>query len=126
MRITNSGNLTIGSGTIFNIDSSIVCSKGIRFGANCMISWECLFMDTDFHKIYSVNDVERENRLNPDREIEIGNHVWIGARSTVLKGTRVPDDSIVAAGSVVTKRMNQSNSLYIGNNLYKKEINWKE
>ena len=83
-------------------------------------------MDTDFHKIYSVNDVERENRLNPDREIEIGNHVWIGARSTVLKGTRVPDDSIVAAGSVVTKRMNQSNSLYIGNNLYKKEINWKE
>ena len=35
--------------------------------------------------------------------IEIGNDVWIGAKSTILSGIKISDGSIVAAGSTVTK-----------------------
>jgi acetyltransferase-like isoleucine patch superfamily enzyme len=35
--------------------------------------------------------------------IVIGNHVWVGINVTVLKGVRVGDGAVIAAGSVVTK-----------------------
>ena len=35
--------------------------------------------------------------------IIIGNHVWIGMNVTILKGVRIGDGAIVAAGAVVTK-----------------------
>ena len=33
----------------------------------------------------------------------IGNHVWIGGRVTILKGVTIGDNAVVGAGSVVTK-----------------------
>ncbi len=41
-----------------------------------------------------------EERTAP---VSIGNDVWIGCRSIVLKGVSIGDGAIVAAGSVVTK-----------------------
>ena len=35
--------------------------------------------------------------------IEIGNDVWIGANVTILKGVKIGNGSIIAAGSVVVK-----------------------
>lgn len=35
--------------------------------------------------------------------ISIGDHVWIGARSTILKGVSIGDGAVVAAGSLVTR-----------------------
>jgi acetyltransferase-like isoleucine patch superfamily enzyme len=35
--------------------------------------------------------------------IVIGDHVWIGTNSLVLKGVTVGDGAVVAAGSVVTR-----------------------
>jgi acetyltransferase-like isoleucine patch superfamily enzyme len=35
--------------------------------------------------------------------INIGNDVWIGANSTILKGVNIGDGAVIAAGAVVTK-----------------------
>ena len=35
--------------------------------------------------------------------IHIGNRVWIGAHATILAGVTVGENSIIAAGAVVTK-----------------------
>ena len=35
--------------------------------------------------------------------IKIGNHVWVGAGATILKGVTVGDHAIIGGGSVVTK-----------------------
>lgn len=35
--------------------------------------------------------------------IEIGNDVWIGARSVILSGVKIGNGAIIAANSVVTK-----------------------
>ena len=35
--------------------------------------------------------------------ISIGNHVWIGINVTILKGVKIGDGAIIAAGAVVTR-----------------------
>jgi len=47
--------LNLGNNFIITAESSIVCFKKITFGDNCLISWDDLFMDTDFHKGTSKN-----------------------------------------------------------------------
>jgi acetyltransferase-like isoleucine patch superfamily enzyme len=37
--------------------------------------------------------------------IIIGNNVWIGSNSTILPGVVIGDNSIIGAGSVVTKNV---------------------
>ena len=55
-------------------------------------------MDSNGHEVYSEN---RTQGRDIPKEIHIGNNVWIGLNSIILKGTHIGDNSIVAAGSVV-------------------------
>lgn len=115
-------------GNNFNIsgNTSIITEKQISFGDNCLISWEVLIMDTDYHNILDTN----YNKLNNDKPIKVGNNVWIGCRSTILKGVTIADNCVIAACSEVTKSLDQSNSVYGGKGRYisviKENINWKE
>ena len=52
--------------------------------------------------------------VNPPKEIKIGKHVWIGCRCTILKGSIISDNSIVAAGSLVTRRFTRE-KIVLGN-----------
>ncbi len=56
----------------------------------------------------------------------IGNHVWIGENALILKGVKIGDNSIVGAGSVVTKDV-PNNSIVAGNpaRIIKNNINWE-
>lgn len=53
----------------------------------------------------------QQQKLEP---ITIGNNVWIGKNSIILKGVVIGNDSIIAAGSVVTKNV-PSNCVVGGN-----------
>lgn len=46
--------------------------------------------------------------------VRIGNNVWIGVRVIILKGINIGDNSIIGAGSVVTKNV-PNNSIVVGN-----------
>jgi acetyltransferase-like isoleucine patch superfamily enzyme len=78
-------------------------------------------MDSDFHKIFYSGEW-----INGDAEIEIEDNVWIGARTTILKGTRIAYGSVVAANSVVAKSLSTAKALYAGNpaTLKKESIEW--
>ena len=78
-------------------------------------------MDTDWHQVLSS-----KNKAN-HAPINIGNHVWVGCRCTILKGVDIPDNSIIAAGSIVTKRFLNTNSLIAGNDarLVAMDIDWQ-
>ena len=65
-------------------------------------------MDTDFHKIFD----SCSNQINNDEEIVINKHCWIGCRSLILKGSVIPDNSIIAAGSIVASQVIQKNCVY--------------
>lgn len=102
-------------------ETQIVSQKKIVFGRDCLISWDCLIMDTDFHKIF-----KDEELLNPPKEVIIGNKVWIGCRNTILKGTVISDGSIIGACSIVSSRLEESNVIYSGNpaKKVKENITW--
>ena len=83
-------------------------------------------MDTDFHKIYSMNASVENNLVNPEKDIVIGNHVWIGCRSTILKGAVIPDNCVIAAGVTVVRKYEEQNSIYAGNKILKTHISWQK
>jgi carbonic anhydrase/acetyltransferase-like protein (isoleucine patch superfamily) len=104
------GHLLIGSNFVLSAESSIISFKRVVIGKDCLISWDNLIIDTDFHKIVDLE----EKHLNQDREIVIGNHVWISARCTILKGAVIPNGSVIAANSLVAGELKDELSLYAG------------
>lgn len=56
-------------------------------------------MDTDWYKVISTTD---GRIFNPSKPINIGENVWIGCRSIILKGVCFSDNIIVAANSTIS------------------------
>jgi acetyltransferase-like isoleucine patch superfamily enzyme len=77
------------SGTVIAAAERIELGRYVRCGANTTI------MDSDFH--------EDDPRSGEPRPVVIEDHVWLGLNVMVLKGVRIGRNSVVAAGSVVTK-----------------------
>ena len=44
--------------------------------------------------------------LNPASQVKVGSHVWIGANSTILKGTMIGQNSVIGANAVVNGILN--------------------
>jgi acetyltransferase-like isoleucine patch superfamily enzyme len=59
----------------------------------------CTIRSSDMQPIYSLDS---GLRINPCTDVIIRDHVWLAQDSMILKGARVPADSVVAARSVVT------------------------
>lgn len=107
------GELILGDNFAISAATQISCYRRIRFGRDIQFSWDCLVMDSDSHKIYDEQDV----LMNPSREIVFGNKIWIGCRSTVLKGVVIPDNCVVGSCSLVTggSKGFVANSIIAGN-----------
>ena len=98
--------LELGNNVYINSNSTIICGRHIRIGEYTQISWNVEICDTDFHRI-----VEQDSTIS--EPIEIGANTLIGRRAMIMKGVRVGDGSVVAAGAIVTKDVPQ-NSLVAG------------
>lgn len=122
-KLSVSGNLTIGNGFSITAESSIVAQKCITIGDNVLVSWDSLIMDTDAHKIYDSNG----NQTNLPMPVTIGNMVWVGCRSLILKGINIADGVVVAATSTVSKSIEIPNSIAGGSpaRVVKENIRWK-
>jgi acetyltransferase-like isoleucine patch superfamily enzyme len=78
----------------------IGCVERVEIGGQCLLA-NCHLMDSDFHSI-------RADRRSADAPIRtqpiiVGRNVWIAAQAIVLPGCSVGEDSVVAAGAVVTR-----------------------
>ncbi|MBP5589106.1 MAG: acyltransferase [Bacteroidales bacterium] len=88
------------SGTIIAASKSIILGDNVRCGANTLIT------DSDWHP--------EDPRSGKDKEVIIGNNVWLGVNVTVLKGVTIGDNCVIGAGSVVTKSI-AANKMAAGN-----------
>lgn len=98
--------LTIGNNVGIS-SSTIFCNKEVSIGNNVKIGGNTCIYDTDFH---SLDFEQRRNKYEDvantrSKAVRIGNDVFIGAHTTILKGVTIGDRSIVGAGSVVTKNI---------------------
>jgi acetyltransferase-like isoleucine patch superfamily enzyme len=117
------GHLTLGNGFNMTAESTIVCAKDIRFGDDCLLSWDILVMDTDEHPLYD----KEHKRINPDKPIIVGNHVWIGCKCVLLKGAEVPDNTVLAAGTLLKSAFSGENQVVGGNppSILKRDVHWE-
>lgn len=82
----------------------------ISIGEDCMFSGGIWMDVSDNH---SIIDVDTGKRINPCRPIVIGNHVWVGRQVSIMKGTKIGNDAIIGAGSMVVGEI-PANTLAVG------------
>lgn len=100
---TNSPNARIEIGNNVGISGSTISAvKEIVIGNNVLIGSNCVITDNDFHPL-SVKDRQHNKHNVKAEKVYIGNDVFIGMNSIILKGTQIGDNSVIGAGSVVTK-----------------------
>ncbi len=103
------GHIQIGDHCLISPGTNISSAQKISIGHNCMIAADVNISDCDWHGVY--------NRTRPFRctsSITIEDNVWIGLRAIIGKGITIGENSIVAAGAVVTEDV-PSNSIVGGN-----------
>jgi acetyltransferase-like isoleucine patch superfamily enzyme len=79
----------VNSGLCLSVFSSVSIGQDVAIGENVSIR------DADNHRL--------ADRAADSAPIQIGNRVWIGMNATILKGVRIGDGAVVAAGAVVTR-----------------------
>lgn len=121
------------SNCIINIENDVTIGSAkiqlgeketkVSIGADCMLSRDITINTSDFH---SMIDLNQNVRINPPKNVKIGNHVWIGNGVYINKGAFINDDSIVAAKSVVPGKHFEKNSLIGGvpAKLIKSDVTW--
>lgn len=123
----NNCTVLVKEGTQISGNTELATMEGtkIEVGHNCLFSANITLRAGDSH---SVIDASTGERINPSKDIVIGDHVWIGNTVIVTKGTIIGSDSLVATGSVVTGKM-FPNNVAIGGNpaiVIKENVNWSE
>jgi len=103
-------NTSIIEATIENHDES---NLFVDIGKDCMFSYGILIRPSDGHTIYNIENPNYSINY-PKNGITIGEHVWIGAYSRILKDTTIPSRCIIGINSVVTNKIYKENSIIAG------------
>lgn len=117
-KITFKGKCSIGNNSFISISKSrevifghyfmattsfrLVSYEVIEFGANCLLGWECLVSDSDFHQIIYRNSGDAPSKTG---KIVLGEHCWLANNCTLMKNATLPSHTIVASHSLVNKPM---------------------
>ena len=96
-REAGAGRIHIGEGCLMSPGARMSASDEIVVGDGVMLANGAYITDSDWHTIY-----DRMVRTDP-APVHIGDNVWLGDGSTVLKGVTVGENSVIAARSVVTR-----------------------
>lgn len=107
--------LTIGKNVGIS-STALVSHLSITIGNNVKIGGGVCIYDTDFHALDALkrSDKENDRKFKHNMPVIIGDNVFIGAHSTILKGVTIGANSIIGACSVVTKNIPE-NEIWAGN-----------
>lgn len=67
--IGKSGSVKIGKGGYINSYTQVIIMNRLVLGNNCVVSWDCQFLEENFCEI------DHSGKKQTDNTIEIGNHV---------------------------------------------------
>lgn len=109
LKANKGATIEVGEHTSFNNGTIIVSRERITIGSGCSFGPGVMVYDHD-HDFKSTLYIKEDNYIT--KSVQIGNNVWIGANSVILKGSRIEDNVVIAAGSIVTGVIPE-NSIYI-------------
>lgn len=115
------GSVTIGSKSSIGGGCKFICTQegGIHIGSNTMISWDCTLIDTNAHSLdpeIRANDaydwkvgldagqigIYKDWSQVASAPIYIGDNVWIGFETAIMKGVTIGNGAVIGARSMVT------------------------
>lgn len=88
------GRLELGSHIFYNMGTCITALGHVKIGDYCKFGNNLVIVDHD----HNYKGGQDEYLIG---EVTIGNRVWVGANCTILRGAKIGDDCVIAAGSVV-------------------------
>jgi acetyltransferase-like isoleucine patch superfamily enzyme len=106
--------LCIGNNTYIGESNNIRASGGIiTIGSFCSISQNVTIVASN-HQFKNGEFIQSQKWSVEKNFVTIGHDVWVGANSVILPGVVIGDGAVIAAGSVVTKNV-ENNSVVAGN-----------
>lgn len=96
--IEGGGTLEFGDNVMLGESSKIMNEERMVFEDHIRVGYDCTFMDTDYHYII---DTQTHKAHRNKGEVVIGEGTWISSTCKIMKGTRLPKNSIVGGGSLV-------------------------
>lgn len=107
--------IKIGDRVFIGPGTTLFCYDQIEIEDDVMISWGCTLIDTNAHSLLSeerksdvtdwIKGPQYKNwSVVQNKKIKINKKSWIGFNSIITKGVEIDDGTVVACGSVVTKK----------------------
>jgi acetyltransferase-like isoleucine patch superfamily enzyme len=90
--------IIIGKNVRTNNNLFICCADEVSIGDDTLIGEGVMIIDHDAH---GIKPSERRNNIGKISSVILGKNVWIGSRVTILRGTKIGDNSVIGAGSIV-------------------------
>jgi carbonic anhydrase/acetyltransferase-like protein (isoleucine patch superfamily) len=95
------GEVHIGDRSTIGHNSVLVSRERIQIGNDCMLAAFCYVLDVDHEFADPQKPIPQQGlRIKP---VIVGNDVWVGAGTFILRGVTIGDGAVVAANSVVTE-----------------------
>lgn len=95
---TNDSVINIGNNVLTNNNLKIIARGTVDIGDDCLIGENVTIMD---HNAHGVKPSERRTSAGTVKDVIIGKNVWIGNNVTILPGSKIGDNCILAVGCVV-------------------------
>lgn len=98
IRVRQFAEVKIGSNFSMSNNSVLTAHQSIKIGNDVILGPNVQIYDHDHD--YKRPEGTKEGKYICDG-VEIGNNVWIGANTVILRGTKIGDNCVIAAGSVL-------------------------
>ena len=91
--------IAVGDNFFMNYNCKILDGGKVTFGNDVLVGPDCTFVTPS----HPLDPGQRLEGLEIFLPVTVGNNVWFGAGVTVLGGVTIGDNTVIAAGSVVTR-----------------------
>lgn len=98
------GLLELGEDVFFNNDCSLNVIDHVCIGDKCIFGENVKIYDHN-HK-FNMKDIPIKEQPLISKEVIIGNNVWIGSNVLILAGSKIGNNTVIAAGCVVSGEVN--------------------
>lgn len=106
--VGNNSSIAVGTNAIMTIGNGFVASTSLKVGCQYRIileedvrcGWDCTIIDSNFHRLKSNTG---KTLGKPYGEVFIGRQSWLAINTIVMKGTRLPERSVVSTRSLLNK-----------------------